>query len=82
MLLAVVSLKCRRPRVTLVILPLGRLTLQNHYLVFHILDKSSWRRGTRSSEQGPWSWRLNMNWFHLAQSAWPVGVDIFLLGPT
>lgn len=27
MLLAVVSLKCSRPRVTLVILPLGRLTL-------------------------------------------------------
>lgn len=40
MLLAVVSLKCRRPRVTLVIFPLGRLTLQNHYLVFHILDKT------------------------------------------
>lgn len=57
MLLAVVSLKCRRPRVTLVILPPGRLTLQNHYLVFHILQKSSWRRGTCCSGLGPWSLR-------------------------
>lgn len=26
------------------------------------------------------SW--DMNWVHLDQSVWPVGVDIFRLGPT
>lgn len=34
MLLAVVSLKCSLPSVTLVILPLGRLTLEDGHVLF------------------------------------------------